>query len=257
MSTATQPFKITKPLVTKLLSVVDAGLCSGKGRPEPGFMCIEAAVCYALDLPHSDDPPCVSPAVRAVKIALNDSEWSSKAARAKGMRRLAVAQLGTKDVINDAEFAKKLAEKTIRLMVPRALRIVAPLIPAHADKLEAAAVRCEADGNCDAASDASCAASAARAARAARAASYAASDAARAARAARAASDAASCAASDAASCAASCAASAARAASYAASDASAKARDRELAFFADLVLEVLIALKAPGAKWVKYCEAA
>jgi hypothetical protein len=208
-------------------------------------MCIEAAVCYALDLPHSDDPPCVSPAVRAVKIALNDSEWSSKAARAKGMRRLAVAQLGTKDVINDAEFAKKLAEKTIRLMVPRALRIVAPLIPAHADKLEAAAVRCEADGNCDAASDASCAARAAS--YAARAASYAASDAAS--YAARAASYAAS-------------AASAARAASDAASDAascaaSAKARDRELAFFADLVLEVLIALKAPGAKWVKYCEAA
>jgi hypothetical protein len=224
MSTATQLFKITKPLVTKLLSVVDAGLCSGKGRPEPGFMCIEAAVCYALDLPHSDDPPCVSPAVRAVKIALNDSAWSSKAARAKGMRKLAVAQLGTKGVINDVEFARALAEETIRLMVPRALRIVAPLIPSHSDKLEAAAVRCETDGNYDAARDAAIAASYASAAMAARAARDAAS------------------------------------AASYAASAASAamaKARDRELAFFADLVLEVLIALKAPGAKWVKYCEAA
>jgi hypothetical protein len=251
--------QITEPIVRKLIETVDAGLCSGLGRPQPGQMCVEAAVCYALGLPHSDEPPCVSAAVRAVKISLNDSAWSSNAARAKGMRKLAVAQLGTKDVIDDVEFAKKLVELTIQKTVPRALRAAAPLIPSHSEKLEAAAVKCETDGNWDAASDAARAARAASYA-ASDAASYAASDAARAASdAARAASDAASYAASYAASDAASYAASdAARAASYAASYAAsdaASARDIELAFFADLVLDVLIALKAPGAEWVKYCD--
>jgi hypothetical protein len=47
-------------------------------------MCVEAAVCYALGLPHSDNPPCVGYAVRQYKIRLNDSNWSSNEARAKG-----------------------------------------------------------------------------------------------------------------------------------------------------------------------------
>src|SRR5690606_13425965 len=84
-------FEITEGLVTKLLGVVDAGLVDGVGEPEPGKMCVEAAVCYAMGLPHSDKPTCVSPALRALKIRLNDSSWSSNEARAKGLRRLAVA----------------------------------------------------------------------------------------------------------------------------------------------------------------------
>jgi hypothetical protein len=55
---------ITAAVVQKLLTVVDAGLVKGVGVPEPGKMCVEAAVCYALDLPHGDEPQCVTPALR-------------------------------------------------------------------------------------------------------------------------------------------------------------------------------------------------
>lgn len=66
--------EITKEIAIKVRDTVDAGLVQGKGSPIPGQMCVEAAVCFAMGLPHSDEPPCVSPAIRALKIRLNDSE---------------------------------------------------------------------------------------------------------------------------------------------------------------------------------------
>ena len=83
--------KITKTLAKKVRKIVDAGLVLGPGTPEPGKMCVEAAVCYALGEPHSDRPTCVHPAVRSFNITLNDAVWSSPQARAQGMRRAAVA----------------------------------------------------------------------------------------------------------------------------------------------------------------------
>jgi hypothetical protein len=50
--------EITESVARKVLKTVDAGLCSGLGNPTPGEMCVEAAVCYALDLPHGDEPSC-------------------------------------------------------------------------------------------------------------------------------------------------------------------------------------------------------
>jgi hypothetical protein len=68
---------ITAEVAQKVLDVVDAGLVRGVGEPVPGQMCVEAAVCYALGLPHGDDPACVSSALRGLKIRLNDSSlWS-------------------------------------------------------------------------------------------------------------------------------------------------------------------------------------
>ena len=238
---------LTKSHALKVLTIVDHpdGLTSGKGKPIPGQLCIEAAVCLALGLPHDDNPPCVGDAVRSFKIQLNDCNWSTNQARAKGMRKLAVAQLGS-DTIDQKEFAKLLALKTVQRIVPGALRAAAKVQnKEHAAKLEDCAKACEASKDLNAASDAARAASdAARAARAASDASYAsyASDAARAAsdaaRAARAASDAsyasyasdAARAASDAARAAR--AASDARAASYAARAASA-ASDASYASYA------------------------
>lgn len=46
--------RITRKIAVRVLEVVDAGLVSGVGSPEPGKMCVEAAVCYALGLPHGD-----------------------------------------------------------------------------------------------------------------------------------------------------------------------------------------------------------
>lgn len=139
MQTKNKPRKLTIDDARKVLEVVDHGLCSGLGKPIPGQMCVEAAVCFALGQEHGDEPDCVSSAVRACKIRLNDSNWSSDQARAKGMRRMAIAQLGTAGVIDDVAFAKRLAELTIRRIVPLALRDAAKVCSKHADALEAAA----------------------------------------------------------------------------------------------------------------------
>ena len=126
----------------RVLEVVDHGLVLGVGAPIPGQMCVEAAVCFALGLPHGDDPSCVGRAVRAFKIQLNDSRWSSDKARAKGMRRVAIAQLGS-DQIDQQKFRTEVAVQTVRQIVPIGLRAAAKINPAHAEMLEACALACE------------------------------------------------------------------------------------------------------------------
>jgi len=102
--------KLTKKHARKVLKLVDAGLTSGLGRPEPGQMCIMAAINYAMGLPHGDNPEtCVGSAVRAFDIIINDSQWSSNDARAKGMRREAIAKLGS-NTLDQVEFSKKLTQ---------------------------------------------------------------------------------------------------------------------------------------------------
>ena len=138
--------ELTESIARKVLKTLDAGLISGLGKPVPGQMCVEAAVCYAYGLKHSDNPPCVGSAVRAFKIRLNDSRWSSNAARTAGMRALSIAQLGS-DVIDQGAFAKMVVEGAIRILVPMALRRAAARVKEpHASALLAAADRCESDG---------------------------------------------------------------------------------------------------------------
>ena len=140
---------INESVVTKLIDTVNAGLCHGLGVAEPGKMCVEAAVCYALGMEHGDRPACVSPAIRAVKIALNDSAWSSNAARANGMLKIAVLQLGTDENFDDLDFVRRMSEMTIGEVVPRALRHAAEVHPdpVHKQALEDAAIKCEKDKN--------------------------------------------------------------------------------------------------------------
>lgn len=114
--------EIDEGIARRVIEVVDAGLVQGMGEPIPGKMCVEAAVCYALGLPHNDEPPCVSPAVRRLTIQLNGARWSSPQARARGLRRLAVAALGALDEI---EFGSRVARLAIQTCVPTALRAVA------------------------------------------------------------------------------------------------------------------------------------
>jgi hypothetical protein len=146
----------TKETAEKIIELLGRGLTKGMGRPEPGKMCVEAAVCYAMGLPHSDAPVCVSWAIRAFKIRLNDAPWSSNKARATGMKRLAIAQLNSAGAIDDKEFAKRLAELSIRKAVPSALRAVAKIkkLEAFKEELEAAASRCETEGTRQSALDA-------------------------------------------------------------------------------------------------------
>jgi len=257
-------------IAKKVLSTIDSGLTSGVGNPVPGQMCVEAAVCYALGLPHGDDPGCVSQALRSLKITLNDAEWSSDAARAKGLRRLGLAQLGSKDALNEIKFAEKVSLLVLNISVADALRLAAK----DNSSLLRHAEACAAANNLSAASDAvSYAASAAAsyaasyavsdASAACAAVSYAASDASAASAAVSDAASAASAAASYAVSDAASAARAAARAASaaaraasaavsYAASDA---ASDAVLIKFAEGVVQILIEMKAPGVQWLSLTE--
>lgn len=228
--------QITETIARKVLDTVDAGLVKGVGVARPGRMCVEAAVCYALGLPHGDNPGCVSRAVRSLKIELNDADWSSNAVRARGLRRLALAQLGSRDALDDHEFARRCAELVIRKHVPAALRAAAATHTneKHRDAVIAAAERCEREGSQNAAA-------------AARVVIEAAADAA------TSATSAAHAAAIDAAADAAASATSAARAAAYAARAAAAAdaARDKVLAEFAEDVVQILIEMKAPGVQWL------
>ena len=138
--------EITVDLARKCLAVVDAGLVHGLGKPEPGKMCVEAAVNYALGFPHGDQPKCVAPTLRSLKIKLNDSNWSSNQARTKGLRRLALAQLGSAGVLDEKEFVRRVVEHAIKVSVPQALRAAAKIAKgAHKYNLLKAADACESD----------------------------------------------------------------------------------------------------------------
>ncbi len=109
--------ELSEEIARKVLKIVDAGLVRGVGIPEPGKMCVEAAVCFALGEPHGDRPSCVGPVVRLYKTHLNDSCWSSNAARAKGLRALSIAQLGS-DKIDQRLFTDYIAMENIRRILP-------------------------------------------------------------------------------------------------------------------------------------------
>ena len=102
---------------TRFDKILERGLCAGIGNRD-GQMCIEAAICASLDLPHGDNPSCVDPAVRAFKIRLNDNRWSSPEARAKGLRELGIAQVGSKGKIKSNEFSTLVSIKTVNTLLP-------------------------------------------------------------------------------------------------------------------------------------------
>jgi len=111
--------KPTTEIVQKILSVLSRGLTQGIGEREPGKMCVEAAVCYAYGLPHGDNPPCVGEEVRKFKIALNDSSyWPDNMARAEGLKRLAIAQLGSNE-IDQEKFEEEVFKQNQLLVIPR------------------------------------------------------------------------------------------------------------------------------------------
>ena len=126
--------------------ILACGLSSGLGQ-RGKQVCIEAAICQVLGLDHGDDPGCVAESVRRFKIRLNDSRWSSPEARAKGLHDLGLAQLGSKGVVNDKDFANRIGEKMIRVLIPALFRDV------FKDKPDclAAAQRCEDEGTVEAA----------------------------------------------------------------------------------------------------------
>ena len=230
-------FEVSTFPVAQYDEILARGLSNGLGsreiwnseteQHEPGQVCIEAAICQALGLPHGDDPGCVASAVRDFKIALNDKNWSSPTARAAGLRNLGLAQLGSLRVVDDTEFTQLLAKKTISILIPMLFRQIFP----NNVELLIAVDRCEKEGSKESAYAAANAVFAANAANATNAAVFAANAANAAAYAAYAAANAANAAAN---------AANAANAAAYAAANA-------YLILSANLALETLRELNSPG----------
>ena len=144
--------QITTEIRDRLTTAITPGLVSGLGQPEPGQMCVEAAICWALGESHGDRPTCVAAPDRDCAIAINDSAWSSPAIRAKHMLPLALAQLGTAGTDRTA-WEARVIEGTIRRVLPLSLRAAARVHPdaTHAAALIAAADRCDADGTREAA----------------------------------------------------------------------------------------------------------
>jgi hypothetical protein len=256
--------ELNEAIARKVLVTVDAGLVNGMGVPEPGKMCVEAAVCYAYGLPHSDEPPCVAPAVRRLKIRLNDARWSNDAARTKGLRRLAIAQLGSAGVLDEREFAKRCATLAIQTCVPNALRAAASMQKqgsAHKERLLAAADLCERAPTRQHALEARAAAAYASADAYAAYAATATATAAADATAADATAASAAAYAADAAADAAAAAYAAAYAYAYAAyaddadAYADAAARDKALAAYCEGVVQILIDMKAPGCAYLWLTE--
>lgn len=87
--------KVTVDDARKVLKIVDHGLVCGLGSRKAGQLCVEAAVCLAMGEEHGDRPKCVLDIIARDKIMLNDCDWPGTDARARGLRRLAIAQLVT------------------------------------------------------------------------------------------------------------------------------------------------------------------
>lgn len=70
-----------------------------EGYFEPGKMCVEQAVHQAEGGDGSQDhPACVLVCIAEIKIELNDRGWNTNKSREKGMRKIAVAQLGSNQI---------------------------------------------------------------------------------------------------------------------------------------------------------------
>lgn len=119
---------IDKPFVKKLLRTIDHGLTHGVGNGGEGHMCVQHAVNYVAGRVDYEDPIydekaddvkwCVLPEIAQFGIELNDSSWSSDKARAEGLRRLAVAELGSKGM-NKRKLAARIRTNFIEHMVPQ------------------------------------------------------------------------------------------------------------------------------------------
>jgi len=131
--------------LVKYDALVARGMPPGLGDTE--HACVMACLNLACGgkLTDAAESPCVLPSAADFAVRLNDANWSSPTARASGMHDLGLALLGTA-AIDMVEFARRLAEGTIRRVLPIALRAVG---------LKKEADRCEEEGTMESASAAS------------------------------------------------------------------------------------------------------
>lgn len=103
--------------VQKLIRLIRKGLASGLGSPKAGQMCVEAVICTVLYGEFSDQPDCVHRDIIPLKILINDFDWPSKQARARGMERAAIAQLGS-NRISISKWVAAFSKHFIKFVLP-------------------------------------------------------------------------------------------------------------------------------------------
>lgn len=114
----TKGVEVNADIVNKILAIVDQGLIGNKGN-KPGRFCVEQCIDYVANVERAnikgeklekgfvpdDEPDCVSESVRGFKIGLNDDgNWLNIGHRARGMRRLAIVQLGSVGIVKAKDF---------------------------------------------------------------------------------------------------------------------------------------------------------
>lgn len=108
--------KITKEHVFNIVDRIDrqGGLPRGLTDTVNGntSLCVEAVINHVVHQEYGqDNPACVSPLIRSLSISLNDDySWSSPYCRGEGLKRLAIAQLGSNS-LDQEELERKLVEK--------------------------------------------------------------------------------------------------------------------------------------------------
>ena len=112
---------VNEEVAREIKRLLGSGLGNRSGQKE-GKMMAEPLICCARGLPHSYDSGCASEAVMGVLGALNSSSrWTSNQTRAKGLERLVIAQLETKDTLDDVEFLKQVTTMTIKTVCANAM----------------------------------------------------------------------------------------------------------------------------------------
>lgn len=114
--------EINEAAAKRVLGVLSFGLPGGLGVAAPGRMCVEAAVAYSMGYDHNDKPECVLEEVSEYKIWLNDRQWSSDMARARGLRAVAIAQLGSNG-LSSADWDDAVAEAYLTKLFPLATKL--------------------------------------------------------------------------------------------------------------------------------------
>lgn len=117
-------------VVPKFLALAAKGFCRGEMRCDPTTdlsvrFCVERAISEAFERGKldKDQPHCVSADISQLKIDINDGgRWASDKQRARGLRRLGIAQLGSNSKRVQKAFVKALLMALAREM-PEALSL--------------------------------------------------------------------------------------------------------------------------------------
>jgi hypothetical protein len=135
--------QINEKSVKQVCSLVDKGLYGGGvGEPVPGQMCVEAVVSYVFDnnngdidpddIMLDDHPSCVDDDLADMKIEMNDgATWLDDMDRGKGLKRLAIAQIGSVGKFNHYKFVTSLDKQLVMFLLERA-----PKNPASRSEME-------------------------------------------------------------------------------------------------------------------------